>query len=207
MHGTDPARLPRARKNAVEIEGSRRAHLRDGAAVCAFLAWLDAQAPGSLDEIGAAEALEAFRARHGEADGQPLRDLSFDTISAAGPNAALPHYRVNRQSNRVLAAGEVFLIDSGAQYRDGTTDITRTVAIGAVSDEARHKFTLVLKGMIAVSRAAFRSARAASISTPCARRALAGRLRLRARHRPRYRLVSCRPRGAAVDLQARHGRP
>ena len=155
VHGTDPARLPRARKNAVEIEGSRRAHLRDGAAVSAFLAWLDAQAPGSLDEIGAAEALESFRVRFGEADGQPLRDLSFDTISAAGPNAALPHYRVNRQSNRVLAAGEVFLIDSGAQYRDGTTDITRTVAIGAVSEEARHKFTLVLKGMIAVSRARF----------------------------------------------------
>ncbi|WP_061931100.1 aminopeptidase P family protein [Aureimonas sp. AU22] len=153
--GADPARLPRARKNAVEIEGSRRAHLRDGAAVSAFLAWLDAQAPGTVDEIGAAEALERFRARFGEADGQPLRDLSFDTISAAGPNAALPHYRVNRQSNRVLGEGEVFLIDSGAQYLDGTTDITRTVAIGRVADEARRKFTLVLKGMIAISRARF----------------------------------------------------
>ncbi len=155
VSGTDPARLPRARKNAVEIEGSRRAHLRDGAAVSAFLAWLDGQVPGTVDEIGAAEALEGFRARFGEADGQPLRDLSFDTISASGPNAALPHYRVNRQSNRVLAEGEVFLIDSGAQYLDGTTDITRTVAIGAVSEEARVKFTLVLKGMIAVSRARF----------------------------------------------------
>ncbi|RIX97583.1 aminopeptidase P family protein [Aureimonas flava] len=153
--GVDPARLPRARKNAAEIAGARRAHLRDGAAVSAFLAWLDAQDPGTVDEIGAAEALEGFRARFAEADGQPLRDLSFDTISAAGPNAALPHYRVNRQSNRPLAAGEVFLVDSGAQYEDGTTDITRTVAVGAVSDEARLKFTLVLKGMIAVSRARF----------------------------------------------------
>ncbi|WP_279479314.1 aminopeptidase P family protein [Aureimonas sp. SK2] len=153
--GTDPARLPRARKNAVEIEGARRAHLRDGAAVSAFLSWLDAQAPGTVDEIGAAEALEGFRTRFGEADGQPLRDLSFDTISASGPNAALPHYRVNRQSNRVLGRGEVFLIDSGAQYLDGTTDITRTVAIGEASEEARIKFTLVLKGMIAVARARF----------------------------------------------------
>ncbi|WP_182085229.1 aminopeptidase P family protein [Aureimonas sp. ME7] len=151
----DPARLPRARKNAVEIEGSRRAHIRDGAAVTAFLAWLDAQAPGTVDEIGAAEALEGFRIRFGEADGMPVRDLSFDSISAAGPHAALPHYRVNRQSNRVLGEGEVYLIDSGAQFSDGTTDITRTVAIGDVPDEVKHKFTLVLKGMIAITLARF----------------------------------------------------
>ncbi|WP_062230751.1 aminopeptidase P family protein [Aureimonas sp. N4] len=151
----DPARLPRARKNAVEIEGSRRAHLRDGAAIASFLSWLDRQPAGSITEIDAAQKLEAIRTRFGEADGMPLRDLSFDTISASGPNAALPHYRVNRDSNRTLGDGEIFLIDSGAQYQDGTTDITRTVAIGVVPDEARQKFTLVLKGMIAISTARF----------------------------------------------------
>ncbi|WP_062113908.1 aminopeptidase P family protein [Aureimonas sp. AU40] len=151
----DPARLPRARKNAVEIEGSRRAHLRDGAAITSFLAWLDRQPAGSVTEIDAAERLEAIRGRFGEADGMPLRDLSFDTISAAGPNAALPHYRVNRASNRTLGEGEIFLVDSGAQYQDGTTDITRTVALGVVPDEVRQKFTLVLKGMIAISTARF----------------------------------------------------
>ena len=151
----DPARLPRARKNAVEIEGSRRAHLRDGAAIVSFLSWLDRQPAGTITEIDAAQKLEAIRTRFGEADGMPLRDLSFDTISASGPNAALPHYRVNRDSNRTLGDGEIFLIDSGAQYQDGTTDITRTVAIGVVPDEARQKFTLVLKGMIAISTARF----------------------------------------------------
>ncbi|WP_062210849.1 aminopeptidase family protein P, partial [Aureimonas sp. AU12] len=151
----DPARLPRARKNETEIEGSRRAHLRDGAAIASFLAWLDRQAPGTITEIDAAETLEAIRIRVGEADGMPLRDISFDTISGSGPNAALPHYRVNRQSNRTLNGGELFLIDSGGQYEDGTTDITRTVAIGIASPEMRRKFTLVLKGMIAISTARF----------------------------------------------------
>lgn len=151
----DPARLPRARKNPVEIEGSRRAHLRDGAAMVAFLSWLDRQPAGTITEIDAAQKLEAIRAAFGERDGMPLRDLSFDTISAAGPNAALPHYRVNRASNRTLGDGEIFLIDSGAQYQDGTTDITRTVAVGVVPDEARRKFTLVLKGMIAIATARF----------------------------------------------------
>ncbi len=151
----DPARLPRARKNPVEIEGSRRAHLRDGAAIVSFLSWLDRQPAGSVTEIDAAQKLESIRVRFGEADGMPLRDLSFDTISASGPNAALPHYRVNRASNRTLGDGEIFLIDSGAQYQDGTTDITRTVAIGVVPDEARQKFTLVLKGMIAIATARF----------------------------------------------------
>ncbi|MBB3998471.1 Xaa-Pro aminopeptidase [Aureimonas pseudogalii] len=151
----DPARLPRARKNATEIAGSRSAHRRDGAAVSSFLAWLDRQPPGSVTEIGAAEKLEAIRRTFGERDGMPLRDISFDTISGSGPNAALPHYRVNRVSDRTLKAGELFLIDSGGQYDDGTTDITRTVAIGVVSDEMRQKFTLVLKGMIAISTARF----------------------------------------------------
>ncbi|MCB8837908.1 aminopeptidase P family protein [Aurantimonas sp. VKM B-3413] len=151
----DPAKLPRAIKNPGEIAGSRAAHLRDGVAVTAFLAWLDRQAPGSLTEIAAAEKLEAFRAEYGEQDGQKLRDISFDTIAGSGPNGAIVHYRVNRESDRALGEGELFLLDSGAQYRDGTTDITRTMPIGAPSAEMREKFTLVLKGMIAISTARF----------------------------------------------------
>ncbi|MEX6506689.1 aminopeptidase P family protein [Jiella sp. M17.18] len=151
----DPARLPRAIKNDGEIAGSRAAHLRDGAAITAFLAWLDRQAPGTVTEIGAAERLEALRAEFGERDGQPLRDISFDTIAGSGPNGAIVHYRVNRESDRVLAEGELFLLDSGAQYQDGTTDITRTMPIGTPTAEMREKFTLVLKGMIAISTARF----------------------------------------------------
>jgi len=147
----DPCSLPKARKNPAELAGARAAHRRDAAAMARFLCWLDRTAPaGGLTEIDAAERLEAFRTEHPE-----LRDLSFDTISAAGPNAALPHYRVNRASNRPIRAGEIFLIDSGGQYVDGTTDITRTVAIGAADPNAIRPFTLVLKGMIAVSRARF----------------------------------------------------
>ncbi|MGE0502999.1 MAG: aminopeptidase P family protein [Rhizobiaceae bacterium] len=151
----DPARLPRARKNAAEIEGSRAAHRRDGAAVCRFLAWLDSRALGSVDEIGAVTALEEFRRRTGEEAQMPLRDISFDTISGAGPNGAIIHYRVSTATSRNLAAGELFLVDSGAQYRDGTTDITRTVAIGSVGEEERQRATLVLKGMIGISTLRF----------------------------------------------------
>ena len=151
----DPARLPRAIKNAGEIAGSKAAHRRDGAAIATFLAWLDRQAPGTVTEIAAAEKLEAIRAEFGRRDGQALRDISFDTIAGSGPNGAIVHYRVNRQSDRTLGQGELFLLDSGAQYGDGTTDITRTVPIGTPTDEMRRKFTLVLKGMIAIATARF----------------------------------------------------
>ncbi|MEH6718350.1 MAG: aminopeptidase P family protein [Aurantimonas endophytica] len=151
----DPARLPRAIKNDGEIEGARAAQRRDGAAVTRFLAWIDGQAPGSVTEIGAAEKLEALRAEQGERDGQKLREISFDTIAGAGPNGAIVHYRVNRDSDRALDAGNLFLLDSGAQYQDGTTDITRTMPIGEPTQEMREKFTLVLKGMIAISTARF----------------------------------------------------
>ncbi|ORE98322.1 aminopeptidase P family protein [Aurantimonas sp. 22II-16-19i] len=152
---TDPARLPRAIKNDGELAGSRAAHRRDGLAMVRFLAWLDRQAPGSLDEIAAAERLEAFRAEAGEAAGVALADISFDTISGSGPNGAIVHYRVNRETNRRLGAGELFLIDSGAQYLDGTTDITRTVPIGEPDPLAKTRFTQVLKGMIGISLARF----------------------------------------------------
>ena len=151
VKGVDPCLLPKAIKNTAEINGAREAHERDGVAICRFLAWLDAAAPsGKVDEIKAAQRLEALRAETGE-----LKDLSFDTISGSGPNGAIVHYRVNRQSNRKLKSGELYLVDSGAQYRDGTTDITRTIAIGKPTKEMRRHFTLVLKGHIAVATARF----------------------------------------------------
>lgn len=164
----DPCILPKARKNAAEIAGSRAAHKRDGAAMCRFLAWLDETAPsGELDEIAAAERLEAFRHENPE-----LREISFDTIAGAGPNGAIVHYRVNRSTNRKLERGSLFLIDSGAQYQDGTTDITRTVAIGHPTLEMRRCFTLVLKGHIAIATARFpKGARGCDLD-PFARRAL-----------------------------------
>jgi len=149
--GPDPCVRLRAIKNATEIGGARAAHLRDGVAVTRFLAWLDANAPrGGIDEIRAAQQLEAFRADTGE-----LQDISFDTISGAGPNGAIVHYRVTRATNRPLEPGTLYLVDSGAQYRDGTTDITRTLAIGQPSEEMRRRFTLVLKGHIAIATARF----------------------------------------------------
>jgi Xaa-Pro aminopeptidase len=151
----DPARLPRARKNAAEQQGARAAHLRDGAGMAAFLKWYDEQAPGSLDEIKAAEKLEQCRIEAGQAHQMPLLDVSFASISSTGPNGAINHYRVSRNSNRPLQDGELFLLDSGGQYRDGTTDITRTLPVGKVSNEYRRRFTLVLKGMIAISMLRF----------------------------------------------------
>ncbi|MEP9371800.1 aminopeptidase P family protein [Mesorhizobium sp. KR1-2] len=147
----DPARLPRATKNQAEIQGARAAHRRDGAAVAKLLCWLDAQKPNTLDEIKMVTQLEEMRRSVGEETQMPLRDVSFDTISGAGPNGAIMHYRVSRATNRPLRDGELFLLDSGAQYQDGTTDITRTVAIGRPTDEMRERFTLVLKGMISIS--------------------------------------------------------
>ncbi|HNR76064.1 MAG TPA: aminopeptidase P family protein [Parvularculaceae bacterium] len=148
---TDPCALPRATKNETELEGTRAAHIRDGAAVSRFLHWIATEAQdGSVDEIDAAKQLEAFRAETGK-----LVDLSFDTISGAGENGAVVHYKVSTATSRTLKPGELFLIDSGAQYRDGTTDITRTVAIGAPTNEMRERFTLVLKGHIALATARF----------------------------------------------------
>jgi Xaa-Pro aminopeptidase len=155
VSATDPARLPRATKNQAEINGSRAAHRRDGAAVVKLLCWLDAQAAGSLDEITVVEKLEESRRETGEETQMPLKDVSFDTIAGAGPNGAIMHYRVSRKTNRKLADGELFLLDSGAQYLDGTTDITRTVPIGAPTEEMRERFTIVLKGMIAISTLRF----------------------------------------------------
>jgi Xaa-Pro aminopeptidase len=147
----DPARIPRATKNGAELEGSRAAHRRDGAAVVRMLCWLDRQKPGATDEIGAVEALENFRRQAGEETQMPLRDVSFETISGSGPNGAVIHYRVSHATNRKLGDGELFLLDSGAQYQDGTTDITRTVPIGRPTGEMRQRYTLVLKGLIGIS--------------------------------------------------------
>ncbi len=151
--GPDPCQMPKACKTPAELAGAREAHLRDGAAVCEFLCWLDAQPPGSLTEIAVVEALEGFRRATGA-----LRDISFETIAGAGPNGAIVHYRVTRATDRRLDAGELLLLDSGGQYEDGTTDITRTMPIGPaeqIDPEARAAFTRVLRGMIAVSRLRF----------------------------------------------------
>jgi Xaa-Pro aminopeptidase len=149
--GPDPIAVMKAVKNDTEIAGSRAAHRRDGAAVANFLAWFDRVAPdGQLTEIDAVEALETFRRETGV-----LRDVSFPTISGAGPNGAIVHYRVTRKTNRKIVPGELFLVDSGAQYQDGTTDITRTAIVGDASPEMRDRFTRVLKGHIAIARAVF----------------------------------------------------
>jgi Xaa-Pro aminopeptidase len=155
VEAADPARIPRATKNKAEIAGSRAAHRRDGAAVARLLCWLDRQPSGSLDEIAVVTKLEECRRRTGEETQMPLRDVSFDTISGAGPNGAIMHYRVSRATSRKLGEGELFLLDSGAQYQDGTTDITRTMPVGQPSEEMRERYTLVLKGLIGISRLRF----------------------------------------------------
>ncbi len=148
---TDPCALPRAAKNATEIEGARSAHIRDGAAVTTFLHWLDTVAQsGAEDEISAAKKLEEIRAQS-----DALRDLSFDTISGAGSNGAICHYKVSTDSNIKLDRNTLYLVDSGGQYQDGTTDITRTVPIGEATDEMRDRFTRVLKGHIALATMKF----------------------------------------------------
>ena len=155
VEAVDPARLPRACKNAVELQGSARAHLQDGAAMVEFLAWLDSTTPGSQTEITVTKKLEELRRTVGERQQNPLKDVSFDTIAGAGAHAAIMHYRVTTETDTTLEPGTLFLVDSGAQYINGTTDITRTVAIGAVPEEQKRFFTLVLKGMIAISTARF----------------------------------------------------
>lgn len=169
--GQDPCLLPKAIKNDTEIAGCREAHLRDGRAMVRFLAWLDAAAAdlkaSGLDEISAAQKLEAFRQDTGA-----LQEISFDSISGAGPHGAIVHYRVTLDTNRKLKSGELYLIDSGAQYRDGTTDITRTVAIGKPTALMRKCFTLVLKGHIAIATARFPKGTRGIDLDPFARHAL-----------------------------------
>ncbi|PWR01741.1 X-Pro aminopeptidase [Meridianimarinicoccus roseus] len=152
--GRDPCLLPKACKTAAELAGADAAHLRDGAAMVEFLCWLDRRTANlpdeTLTEIDCVRALEGFRAATG-----CLRDIAFDTIAGTGPHGAIVHYRVTEGTNRAVAPGDLLLIDSGGQYDDGTTDITRTIAVGDVGSEARAAFTRVLKGMIAVSRARF----------------------------------------------------
>ncbi|GLQ08884.1 aminopeptidase [Devosia yakushimensis] len=147
----DPVLLPKSRKNEAELAGMREAHKLDGVALAKFLAWFDGNAPsGKLTEIGIVTALEAFRR-----EDETCVDASFDTISGAGSNGAIVHYRVTEKTDRVLQPGELMLVDSGAQYLSGTTDITRTMATGPATDEQRDRFTRVLKGMIAISMARF----------------------------------------------------
>ncbi|WP_435168211.1 aminopeptidase P family protein [Falsirhodobacter sp. 1013] len=144
----DPCRLPKACKTEAEIAGTREAHLRDGAAVIEFLAWLDQEAPkGHLTEIAVVTALESHRRAT-----NALHDISFDTICGAGPNGAMMHYRVTEDTDRPVQRDELLLVDSGAQYADGTTDITRTMAVGDPGDEARDAYTRVLQGLINLSR-------------------------------------------------------
>ena len=147
----DPALLPRAVKNQTELDGARQAHIRDGAALSRFLKWFDETAPkGELDELSAAAQLENFRR-----ESNLLVGLSFDTISGAGPNGALPHYKVTEDTNRPIKSDEIYLVDSGGQYRDGTTDVTRTMIVGTPTDEMKDRFTRVLKGHISLATAIF----------------------------------------------------
>lgn len=166
--GKDPCLHLKAIKNSTEIKGTRSAHKRDAVAMCRFLAWFDREAEtGNLDEIGAAQKLETFRRETGK-----LKEISFDTISGAGPNGAVVHYRVNTATNRQIGMNEAYLIDSGAQYADGTTDITRTIATGEPDGELRRHFTLVLKGHIAIAAARFPVGTRGMDLDPLARQAL-----------------------------------
>jgi Xaa-Pro aminopeptidase len=147
----DPTILPKALKNDVEVAGQKAAQTRDGAVISRFLRWIDEEAPkGDVDELIASDHLEALRRENPE-----LRDLSFDSISGAGPNGAIVHYKSSEKTNRKLETGTLYLIDSGGQYVDGTTDITRTVPIGQPTEEMRDRFTRVLKGHIAIATAVF----------------------------------------------------
>src|SRR5260221_1689126 len=151
VRGNDPVTLLNAVKHPAEINGTRTAHRRDAVALARFLAWIDREAPsGALTEIDAVESLETFRRDTGA-----LKDVSFPTIAGTGPNGAIVHYRVTRKTNRRISPGDLLLVDSGAQYEDGTTDVTRTIAIGEPTAEMRDRFTRVLRGHIAIARAVF----------------------------------------------------
>ena len=168
IRATDPCLMAKARKNAAEIAGMEAAHHRDAVAMVEFLCWLDAEAPkGTLTEIDVVTRLEAFRAASG-----CLMDISFDTICGAGPNAAIMHYRVSEASNRAVRPGEALLVDSGAQYPDGTTDITRTMAVGPVPEAIVDPYTRVLQGLIAISLARWPRGLAGRDLDPLARAAL-----------------------------------
>lgn len=149
VRARDPVALPKARKTPAELEGMRAAHRRDAVAMIRALAWIDAQEPGNFSEIDVVRALEGFRREAGAID------ISFDTICGAGPNGAIVHYRVTEATNRRVDGGELLLLDSGGQFLDGTTDVTRTIAIGAAPEAARDAYTRVLQGMIALSRLRF----------------------------------------------------
>lgn len=163
--GQDPCALPKACKNLVELAGARAAHVRDGVAMVRFLAWLEGQ--DDVDELAVSARLYALRA-----EGEHFRGLSFPTIAGAGANGAIVHYRSNPASNRLLRKGQLFLLDSGAQYLDGTTDVTRTIAVGEPSPEQRQRFTWVLKGHIAIATALFPEGTTGSQLDILARRAL-----------------------------------
>jgi len=166
VRGADPIALMKSVKNHAEIAGARAAHIRDGVALARFLAWLDREAPGGkLTEIDAVAALESFRHDTGL-----LKDISFPTI--AGSNGAIVHYRVTQSSNRKIGKNELFLVDSGAQYEDGTTDVTRTVAVGLPNEEMCDRFTRVLKGHIAIATAVFPDGSSGAQLDPLARMAL-----------------------------------
>jgi len=168
VEAPDPCALPRARKNAVEIAGTRAAHRRDGAALSRFLAWLAAEAPkGGLTEMDAAAKLYDMRK-----GGEHYRGPSFETIPGAGPNGAIVHYHPTPATNRLIEPGSLFLVDSGGQYLDGTTDVTRTIAIGTPDDAMRRAFTAVLKGHIALARARFPAGTSGSQLDAFARRPL-----------------------------------
>ncbi|MEO1171980.1 MAG: aminopeptidase family protein P [Myxococcota bacterium] len=164
----DPVALPKARKNATELQGSRAAHRRDGAAVTQFLHWLEGEAAGGqLGELTAAAKLLEFRRQN-----ERYEDLSFETITGAGPNGAVIHYRATPRSERILERNSIYLVDSGAQYLDGTTDITRTVVVGEATEEQKDRFTRVLKGHIAIARAVFPKGATGSQIDVLARQAL-----------------------------------
>lgn len=168
VFGTEPCQRPKACKTPAELDGVRRAHVRDGAALATFLAWLDETAPrGDVTELSAAERLDALRAEH-----DLFRGPSFPTISGSGPNGAIVHYRVTPDSDRPLKSGDLYLVDSGGQYPDGTTDVTRTVAIGTPSADMRDRFTRVLKGHIAITTQVFPKGTRGTELDVLARRAL-----------------------------------
>ena len=164
----DPAVLPKAIKNEREIAGHQAAQARDGAAIARFLKWVEAEAPsGKLDELNASDRLQQFRE-----EGGMLKDLSFDTISGSGPNGAIVHYKASPETNRPIEINSLYLVDSGGQYEDGTTDITRTLAIGEPTDEMRDRFTRVLQGHIGIATAVFPKGTRGSQLDSFARRAL-----------------------------------
>ncbi|MBL4612239.1 MAG: M24 family metallopeptidase [Emcibacter sp.] len=164
----DPCLLPKACKNDVELDGARAAHIRDGVAMCKFLCWFENEVPsGTIDELSSSDKLEGFRKKQAD-----FRDLSFDTISGAGPNGAIVHYKSSPETNRKITGDMLYLVDSGGQYLDGTTDVTRTLAIGTPTEEQRDRFTRVLKGHIALAQARFPVGRTGAHLDTLARKAL-----------------------------------